>query len=155
MPGHPNNWGFVANLTPDLPYSVARGKILGGSTSTNGTYYIRARKANFDRWVAMGNTEWSYEKVLPFYKKQEKDMLFGETDIHGGNGPTLVFTETENTHPITRAFVEACMELGFVNEQDKNAEGKPGVGLMPTNAVNGVRLNTGITYINLIVTGKI
>ncbi len=55
-------------------------------------------------------------KLLPFYKKQEKDMLFGEKDIHGGDGPTLVFTETKSTHPITKAFIETCWELGFVNE---------------------------------------
>ncbi len=50
MPGHPNNWAFLAHLTPDLTYLVARGKILGGSTALNGTYFIRARKADFDAW---------------------------------------------------------------------------------------------------------
>jgi choline dehydrogenase len=52
LPSHPDNWAFVANLTPDLPYSVARGKILGGSTTLNGTYYVRARKEDFGSWVA-------------------------------------------------------------------------------------------------------
>jgi choline dehydrogenase len=148
MPGHPNNWGFVANLTPELPYSVSRGKIMGGSTTLNGTYYIRAKKADFDRWVEMGNPEWSYEKVLPFFKKQEKDLLFGEADIHGGEGPLPIFREIENIHPITKAFNAACKELGFAEEPDKNAEGDPGIGPLPMNALNGVRINTGIAYIN-------
>ena len=43
MPGHPNNWGFTANIRPGLAYSVARGKILGGSSTLNGTYFIRAQ----------------------------------------------------------------------------------------------------------------
>ncbi len=86
LPSHPGNWAFVANLTPDLPYSVARGKILGGSTTLNGTYYVRARKEDFGSWVARGNPEWSYEKVLPFYKKAEKDLFYGETALHGGSG---------------------------------------------------------------------
>src|SRR3954463_15454227 len=55
MPGHPNNWAFQANLTPELAYLVARGKILGGSTAINGGYYIRARAEDFERWASLGN----------------------------------------------------------------------------------------------------
>ncbi|MFT4288805.1 GMC family oxidoreductase [Nocardioides sp.] len=148
FPGHPNNWSFVANLTPQLPYSVARGKILGGSTTLNGTYYIRAKKVDFDHWVALGNDEWSYEKTLPFFKKQERDLLYGETEVHGGDGPVPIYRETKSPHPVITAFYAACAELGFVEEPDKNAEGEPGYGPLPMNAVDGVRMNTGITYVN-------
>ena len=54
LPSHPDNWAFVANLTPELPYSVARGRILGGSTTLNGTYYIRARKEDFGKLGRQG-----------------------------------------------------------------------------------------------------
>jgi choline dehydrogenase len=150
MPGHPNNWAFVANLTPQLAYSVSRGKILGGSTALNGTYFIRARKADFDRWAADGNSEWSYEKTLPFFKKLETDLRYGESDVHGSDGPIPVFRELKNPHPITKAFYAACVELGFVEEPDKNAEGAPGYGPLPMNAVDGMRINTGIAYINAV-----
>lgn len=53
LPGHPNNWSFRGNLTQDLAYSIARGKILGGSTTVNGGYLIRARRQDFERWSAV------------------------------------------------------------------------------------------------------
>ena len=139
----------MANLTPELPYSVTRGKILGGSTTLNGTYYVRARKEDFGSWVARGNPEWSYEKVLPFYKKAEKDLFYGETAVHGGSGPVpIARTQPEDYQPLARAFAAAFAELGFRAEPDKNGEQPPGYGPVPRNAVDGVRINTGIAYIN-------
>ncbi|RDW17342.1 mycofactocin system GMC family oxidoreductase MftG [Oceanobacillus arenosus] len=150
VPGHPNNWGYVGNLTPELPYSVARGKILGGSSSLNGCYFIRGTKADFDRWVEAGNTEWSYDKVLPYYKKLENDLNFGETEHHSGEGPVPIYRELEKPYSVTKAFYQACEELGFVWEEDKNAGGEPGYGPVPLNAVDGMRINTGLAYINPI-----
>jgi choline dehydrogenase len=148
MPGHPNNWSFLANLTPELHYTVARGKVLGGSTALNGTYFVRARKADFDRWVDMGNTEWSYEKALPYYRKSERDLTYGETTLHGGSGPIPVYRELGNPHPVTAAFAEASAELGFAGEADKNDQCRPGYGPLPVNALDGVRVNTGMAYVN-------
>jgi choline dehydrogenase len=150
MPGHRHNWSFLAKLNPQLSYVVVRGKILGGSTAVNGTYFIRARRADFDRWVALGNPEWAYDKVLPFYQKLENDLTYGATDIHGGRGPVPVTRVLTDVHPVTAAFARACAELGFVVEPDKNAEGEPGFGPLPVNAPDGVRVNTGLAYINPI-----
>jgi len=148
MPGHPQNWAFIANLTPQLAYTVPRGRVLGGSTTLNGTYFIRGRRADFDQWEADGNTEWSYEKVLPFFRAQEKDLDYGPSDVHGGTGPLPIQRPVETRHPVTDAFLAACAELGFPHESDKNAEGVPGVGLLPTNTIDGMRINTGIAFIN-------
>ena len=147
IPGHPNNWAFKGNLTPQLPYSVARGKILGGSTALNGCYFIRARKEDFARWSANGNDEWTYEKILPYYKKLETDLDYGETDIHGGSGPVKIVRAPQG-HPAVEALYAAAVELGFPLEMDKNAQGEPGIGPVPLNAPDGVRLNTGMAYIN-------
>ncbi|HUH52767.1 MAG TPA: GMC oxidoreductase [Microbacteriaceae bacterium] len=148
MPGHPNNWAFVANLTPELSYSVARGKILGGSTSLNGTYFIWGRRQDFDTYAALGNTEWSFDKVLPFFKKLETDLTFGESRGHGASGPIPIYRaeEAEQTEH-SKAFINVCKELGFIWEEDKNSESTPGVGPVPVNAVNGTRINTGIAYV--------
>lgn len=148
MPGHPNNWAFLAHLTPDLTYLVARGKILGGSTALNGTYFVRARQADFDAWAALGNDEWTYEKSLPFYRRLETDHDFPASELHGHDGPVPVSRAPQNTHPVTRAFAQACAELGFVAEPDKNAGSTPGYGPLPVNAVDGIRVNTGIAYVN-------
>lgn len=148
MPGHPYNWAFDANLTPDLGASIPRGKILGGSTTLNGTYLMRARREDCERWVELGNPAWSYEHVLPFYKKLERDLMFGDAAVHGGDGPVPVFRETVNLHPITRALYDACEELGFPSEPDKNGDGTPGYGPVPMNALDGMRVNMGIAYVN-------
>lgn len=147
LPGHQNNWQFDANLTPDLSYSVPRGKALGGSTSVNGAYFVRARQADFDRW-GLDNPEWTYEKVLPFYKRLEQDLDYGETELHGGSGPMVVDRALGEPDPLILAFYAACATLGFEEEPDKNAQGRPGYGPLPMNAPEGLRLNTGIAYIN-------
>ncbi|MCU1482234.1 MAG: glucose-methanol-choline oxidoreductase [Subtercola sp.] len=146
MPGHANNWSFTGFLTPKLPYSIARGKILGGSSSVNGGYFIRARREDFERWSAGGNDEWTYEKVLPFYTKLEDDLDYGATALHGDSGPMLV-RRPDQSNPATRAFAAATAALGFRAEPDKNDQGMPGYGPVPMNVIDGVRRNTGIAYI--------
>jgi predicted dehydrogenase (TIGR03970 family) len=146
-PGHPNNWSFSAYLTPDRPYSVARGRILGGSTAISGTYFIRAPKQDFDQWSAAGNDEWSWSKVLPLYMRLENDLQFGHTSNHGHRGPISI-SRLRQSHPATTAFARAVKELGFPLEVDKNNGGPPGYGPMPTNSIGGQRINTGIAYIN-------
>lgn len=144
---HPNNWSFMAHLTPGRPYSLARGRILGGSTAISGTYFIRAPKQDFDRWSSGGNDEWAWDKVLPFYRKLENDLQFGHTEEHGRLGPMTV-SRPRQDHPVTIAFASAVRELGFPLEPDKNSQDAPGYGPMPSNSVRGRRINTGCVYIN-------
>jgi choline dehydrogenase-like flavoprotein len=149
VPGHPDNWSFKGNLTPQLPYSIARGRILGGSSTINGAYFIRGRKEDFDHWSAPGNDEWAWEKVLPFYRKLETDVQYGSSAVHGSSGPVTI-TRPPQDHPATVAFVTAARELGFVEEPDKNDQSEAGYGPVPMNVVDGIRQNTGISYINPI-----
>ncbi|MFF2299323.1 GMC family oxidoreductase [Arthrobacter sp. NPDC058127] len=148
MPGHPNNWSFMGHLTPDRPYSIARGRILGGSTAISGTYFIRARKHDFEKWSSGGNDEWAWHKVLPFYRKLEKDLQFGHGEEHGSHGP-MTISRPPQGHPVTIAFARAVKDFGYPMEPDKNSQdGRPGYGPMPTNSVDGQRINTGCAYIN-------
>ncbi|BCW35921.1 choline dehydrogenase [Arthrobacter sp. StoSoilA2] len=147
LPGYPHNWSFAVHLTPDLPYSIARGRILGGSTAISGTYFIRAPKQDFDRWSSGGNEEWAWDKVLSYYKKLENDLEYGESDMHGGTGPITVSRPPQD-HAVTKAFQRAVKELGFPAEQDKNSGDGPGYGPVPSNSIRGLRINTGMAYIN-------
>lgn len=147
IPGHPHNWSFMGHLTPDRPYTIARGRILGGSTAVNGTYFIRARRQDFERWSADGNYEWGWEKVLPFYRKLENDLHHGQSAVHGGSGPMPISRLPQN-HAAIKAFARAVAELGFPVEADKNEQGEPGYGPIPTNSLNGQRVNTGMAYIH-------
>lgn len=149
MPGHPHSWSLAANLTPDKQANIARGKVLGGSTSLNGTYYIRARKRDFDEWAARGNPEWAFEKVLPYYERLEHDLEFGDREGHGDHGPVPISraSDPERT-TYSKAFIEACLAEGFPWEEDKNGEQAPGIGILPTNSRDGVRMSTGLTFVN-------
>ena len=147
LPGHPQNWSFEGWLTPSLPYSIARGRILGGSSTINGSYFIRARQQDFDRWSAPGNHEWTWERVLPTFRMLEADVDYGASAVHGGTGPMRV-TRPPQDNAATIAFANAAAELAFATEPDKNDQGAPGCGPVPMNVVDDLRLNTGIAYIN-------
>ncbi|MEF2975932.1 GMC family oxidoreductase N-terminal domain-containing protein [Subtercola sp. YIM 133946] len=147
MPGHANNWSFTGFLTPELPYSIARGRILGGSSTINGGYFVRARREDFERWSAGGNDEWTFEKALPFYRRLENDLDYGRSAVHGAEGPMRV-RRPDQGNAATRAFAEAAAALGFAHEPDKNDQSAPGYGPLPMNVIDGVRQNTGIAYLN-------
>jgi choline dehydrogenase len=149
FPGHPNNWAFVGALTPELPYSIPRGRIIGGSSAINACWFDRGTLRDFERWKALGSPRWSYEHVLPFFKKLERDVDYPDSEFHGRTGP-IVVTRCMHApeHEVSAAFTSACMDLGFPHEEDKNAPGPPGVGRRPLNLVDGMRLNTAIAYLN-------
>jgi predicted dehydrogenase (TIGR03970 family) len=145
-PDHPANWAFEGELFPGRIVGIPRGRTVGGSTSLNGTYFVRAPRTDFDRWAARGLDEWSYDKVLPFFRRLEDDLDHGSTAAHGAGGPVAVRRDAP-LHPITEAFFAACAELGFPEEMDKNAGDAPGYGLLPMNNVDGVRQNTALAYL--------
>ncbi|MBE1536650.1 mycofactocin dehydrogenase MftG [Actinomadura algeriensis] len=146
QPGHPAVRTFPARLTPDMPYMAARGRVLGGSTTVNGGYFVRARRADFERWAAAGGAAWSYERMLPFMRALENDLDHGATAVHGDRGPMPV-RRVGPGHPAAAAFGAAARELGHPDDPDKNAEGPPGFGPVPSNTVDGRRVNTGLAYL--------
>ncbi|WP_382306458.1 mycofactocin system GMC family oxidoreductase MftG [Herbiconiux sp. UC225_62] len=164
-PAHPDNWAFAAHLTPSRPYSIARGRILGGSTTINGGYFVRPRRADFDDWVALGNSEWSYEACLPFLRALESDADFGtDAALHGSAGPMPVTRPALHhvasapttggatgwaigAHPVTAAFAAAAAGAGYADEADKNGELAAGHGPLPMNVRDGVRWNTALAYL--------
>lgn len=147
MPGHPANWSYLGHLTPDLPYTIARGRIVGGSSTINGGYFVRARPEDFDRWAAVAGPDWSFERMLPVLRDLENDLDLGAGAVHGAAGPMPV-RRAAQSNPAARAFTAAALELGFTAEPDKNAPGAPGVGPVPQNVVDGVRINTGLAYLS-------
>lgn len=147
MPGHPANWSYLGHLTPDLPYTIARGRIVGGSSTINGGYFIRARPEDFARWAAVAGPDWAYDRVLPVLRDLERDLDLGAGPFHGDSGPVPV-RRASQTNPVARAFAAAARELGYADESDKNAPGPPGVGPVPQNVVDGRRINTGLAYLD-------
>lgn len=153
--GHPLNWAYPATLATGRAYSIARGRVLGGSTAINGGYFVRARRADFDGWVALGSPEWSYERSLPFLRQLEHDVEYGDTELHGASGPMFVTRPAlagrdeagRPAHPVTAAFERAAVAAGFAVEVDKNGEQPEGIGPLPMNLHEGVRWNAALAYL--------
>ncbi|MFE4671149.1 mycofactocin system GMC family oxidoreductase MftG [Streptomyces sp. NPDC056723] len=146
-PDHPGTCTFPVHLTPDRPWTVPRGRVLGGSTTVNGGYFVRARRQDFDRWSAAGNPAWAYERVLPFLSALENDLDLGAGPVHGDRGPVQV-RRAGTDHPAAAAFRDAARIHGYPAEPDKNdLDAAPGFGPVPSNSVDGVRRNTALNYL--------
>lgn len=147
-PGSPYIWTFTAELMPGRHYFVPRGRILGGSSAVNAGYFVRGRPGDFDGWAAAGNSEWSYDAVLPVFRRLEADADFGAAPGHGDAGPMPVRRVPEaHQRPTSAAFTQACLDAGFAAEADKNSAGVEGIGPVPLTVVDGVRVNTAMAYL--------
>ncbi|WP_230206511.1 mycofactocin dehydrogenase MftG [Microbacterium gorillae] len=144
-PDHPQNWAYPAHLTPERPWLVARGRVLGGSSAINGGAFVRACPAEFDAWAEIGGDAWRYENMLPLMRAIETDLDTGATAVHGCDGPIRVRRARTDT-PLVHAFIHGAVELGFPVEPDKNAPGVAGVGTVPSTVVDGVRVSTATAY---------
>ena len=101
-------WYFETEPVPEMHnrrISWPRGKVLGGSSSINGLIYIRGQSQDFDLWRQLGNAGWSYDDVLPYFRKAE-DQERGADDFHGAGGP-LGVSDLKTDHPLHDAFIEA------------------------------------------------
>ncbi|CAM5575706.1 Oxygen-dependent choline dehydrogenase [Streptomyces hirsutus] len=144
QPNHPATSAHPVCLTPTRPWLVPRGRVLGGSSTVNGGYFVRARREDFDRWAAAGNPAWSYERVLPFLRALENDLDHGDGPLHGDRGPMRI-RRGRPDHPAAAAFRDAAHALGFPDDPDKNDQAPPGFGPVPSNVIDGVRRNAGLS----------
>ncbi|WP_305092395.1 mycofactocin system GMC family oxidoreductase MftG [Prescottella sp. R16] len=136
-------WPYAVELAHGRPGWIARGRILGGSGAVNGGYFVRAAVDDFDTWPA----SWSYEQVLPYYRAIETDSDFAGP-WHGSTGPIPVRREPRSDwHPISAAFVDAARAAGHAEDPDKNAPGAHGVGPVPLNIRDGVRVGPATAYL--------
>jgi choline dehydrogenase len=122
-----------------------RGKVLGGSSSINGMVYIRGQAEDFDHWRQLGNTGWSFEDVLPYFRRAEHQTR-GADAFHGIDGPLCV-SDVPDRHPICEAFIKSAMELGFPLNDDFNGASQEGVGYHQTTTRKGRRCSTAVGYL--------
>ncbi len=146
----PHNWSFVGTPTPQQGASmpVPRGRVVGGSSAINGQVFLRGVPEDYDNWAAMGNDEWAFRKVLPYFRKAETDTDIRD-DLHGSDGPIPVRRHKPETWlPAQRAFYEACLAADFPADTDMNHPDSMGVGPIPMNNPDGIRMSTALTYLN-------
>jgi choline dehydrogenase len=136
----------AANRRISYPF----GKVLGGSSSTNGMMFYRGARASFDRWEQLGNPGWSFADLLPYFRRSET-WEEGASDYHGGEGPIHV-SKPRHKAPFSHAFVEACIELGMAHIEDFNGPREEGAGFYPVMQNRGRRSGTAATYLALAQT---
>lgn len=125
---------------------LAQGKVLGGGSSVNGMIYCRGQRQDYDLWASeWGCDQWTYDKVLPYFKKTEKnESLSGE--YHGQSGQ-LPVSENRFRHPLTQACISAAQEMGMTYVNDINGWNQEGVGFYQTTTKNGERASTSTVFL--------
>ncbi|WP_342705536.1 GMC family oxidoreductase N-terminal domain-containing protein [Burkholderia arboris] len=142
-------WGYAAEPVKQAdPVYAPRGKVLGGGSAINAAVAVRALPVDFDRWRAKGVPGWSWNEVLPYYKKMES-APHGDDALHGRDGPLPIHQMSmDYITDVQRAMVEACWALGYDKVDDFNDPcANNGAGPNPMNIVNGTRVNTGMAYL--------
>ena len=119
--------------------------MLGGSSSINGLLYLRGQPADYDHWRQLGNSGWSFDDVLPYFRRAEHQER-GEDALHGVGGPLAVSNVCE-PHPLCEAFIESAQQAGYPRNDDFNGPTQEGAGYFQLTAKNGRRWSTAVGYL--------
>lgn len=171
LPEIHNPRGFVSLMGSEVDYAyqsepepylngrritLNRGKTLGGTSATNAMIFIRGHRLDFDHWNYLGNEGWSYDEILPYFKKSE-DNENGASRFRGAGGPVRVtnYTTFSKPSPAAEAFVNAGVELGFRGGPtwDFNIDAaEESTGYYQFNITrDGQRCSTAVAYLNPIL----
>ena len=143
------NWMYMTEPSPDAdnkPSYWPRGKVMGGSSSINAMVYVRGNPKDFDEWSEMGNPGWSYEDVLPYFKRMES-WQNGADSYRGGKGPLKVSEVTNQLHPLCKNFLSAAQEIGINLNRDMNGANQEGVGNYQITTHRGQRMSASRAYL--------
>jgi choline dehydrogenase len=147
MPGL--NWLFDTEPdahTGNRAIPVPRGRVLGGSSSINGMVYVRGQALDYDVWAQLGNRGWSYEDVLPYFRKSEHREGGGDARFHGSGGPLNV-ADVRETDPLLDTVIEAAGNCGYPHNPDYNGASQEGFGYFQTTMKNGQRMSTAKAFL--------
>jgi choline dehydrogenase len=130
------------------PAIYYRGRGLGGSSTVNSFIAIRPTREDFEEWVADGCAGWSFDEVLPSFRRSETDLQFGDAPYHGDRGPVPVTRlPIAEWGSVDRALRAAALDHGFAWADDVNAPDATGVSPKPMNARDGARVTTNDGYL--------
>jgi len=142
------NWNFSSVPQKGLNGRVGwqpRGKVLGGSSSVNAMVYIRGHRADYDHWAAEGNAGWSYDEVLPYFRRAEHNERIHD-EFHGSDGPLNVM-DLRSPNKLTQAFIDAGREAGYRITDDFNGAEQEGIGQYQVTHRNGERFSAAKAYL--------
>ena len=142
------NWCFrtePAESVHNRAILFPRGKVLGGSSSINGHLYVRGQRRDFDTWAQLGNRGWSYDDVLPYFRKSET-RPHGDPATRGVDGPLHV-SDIHERHPLCEAFLETAETLGLPRNPDYNSGHQEGIAYYQRTIRNGRRWSAADAYL--------
>ncbi len=142
------NWKFQTEPVESLDNRILyqpRGKVLGGSSSINGTIYMRGQPGDYDEWRQRGLDGWDWNSVLPFFKKAENNER-GADDLHGAGGPLRV-SDIPEEWPLPSAMVAAAVEAGIPANPDFNGPTQEGTGFYQFTATRSRRWSSARAYL--------
>lgn len=143
------NWGFETVEQPELNNRTMwypQGRLLGGSTSINAMIYIRGNTQDYDHWADLGNDQWGFEQVLPFFRRAEHNERLNNK-YHSSEGAMNV-TEQVSHNELSKAFVRAAQELGLPFTPDFNGAEQDGVGYYDVTQKRARRESAATAYLN-------
>ncbi len=142
------DWCYATEPVPELggrTLDWPRGKVLGGSSSINGLLYVRGQPEDYDHWRQLGNVGWSFDDVLPYFKRSE-DQERGADEMHGVGGP-LAVSNMRTRRDLCDAFIGAAEELGIPAVHDFNGRNQEGAAYFQLTARRGMRHSTAVAFL--------
>lgn len=143
-----HDWGYFAEPQDSVDgraVECARGKVVGGSSSINAMAHVRGHPADYDRWAATGLTDWSYDAVLPYFRRAED--WEGGADAHRGAGGPLRVQTCRYKDDLLDAYIAAAKAAGHGWTDDYNGAQPEGVGRLQMNIRNGRRCSGARAYL--------
>ena len=144
------NWKYQTEPDPGINNRCSywpRGKVLGGSSSINAMVYIRGQQDDYNDWRDLGNHGWSWDDVLPYFKKSET-YIQGDPEYRGNDGPLHVSNVVEQYHPLSQHFIAAAKECGIDYNPDFNGASQAGVGYYQITTRDGRRMSAARAYLH-------
>jgi choline dehydrogenase len=142
-------WQFKTaptEMTGGRQIATTQGRTLGGSTSINGLIYNRGQPNDQNSWAQRGNRGWGYADVLPYYRRSEKRIGFGDDRARGRDGGIPV-TDMDWIHPLSEAFIQGCINAGIPRNPDYNSGDQAGVGYYQRTIRNGRRVSAAKAFL--------
>jgi choline dehydrogenase len=144
------NWMFETEPEDNVKgrkIPIPRGKTLGGSSSINGMLYVRGQPLDYDTWSQLGNRGWSYDSILPYFKKSENFEPGGNDPARGTGGPLNV-ADMRERHEMVEAFIDGGVAMGYKRNKDYNNGEQEGFGYFQVTQKNGERWSTARAFLN-------
>ncbi|MGB6750990.1 MAG: GMC family oxidoreductase N-terminal domain-containing protein [Xanthobacteraceae bacterium] len=146
------DWGYDGEPQATMAgrrIECARGKVIGGSSTINAMAYVRGNRGDYARWASYGLRGWSYEDVLPYFRKQES-WVGGASVYRGGNGP-LQTRKSQYQDPLVDAYLQAAIGSGFALNDDYNGKTQDGFARMQMTIRRGWRDSAATAYLHPVL----